>query len=55
MSSDTKSKNKISKKGQNKLKKMDELSRRRKNNEQSDDSDENYSSDSEVEEMDAQE
>ena len=54
MSNDTKSK--ITKKNQNnKSKKMDELARRRKSNEQSDDSDEIYSSDSESEEMDAQE
>jgi len=52
MSSDTKSKSKITRREQNKhSKKMDELSRRRKNNEQSD-SDDNYSSDSESEEMD---
>ena len=52
MSSDTKSKSKITRREQNKhSKKMDELSRRRKNNEQSD-SDNNYSSDSESEEMD---
>jgi ATP-dependent Lon protease len=55
MSSDTKSKSKITRKEQNKnSKKMDELSRRRKKNEQSD-SDDNYSSDSESEEMDAHE
>jgi ATP-dependent Lon protease len=54
MSSDTKSKSKITRREQNKhSKKMDELSRRRKKNEQSDDSDDNYSSDSESEEMDA--
>ena len=53
MSSDTKSKSKITKKEQNnKSKKMDELSRRKKSNEQSDNSDDNYSSDSESEEMD---
>jgi ATP-dependent Lon protease len=52
MSSDTKSKSKITRREQNKhSKKMDELSRRRKKNEQSD-SDDNYSSDSESEEMD---
>ena len=52
MSTDTKSKNKITRKEQNKKsKKMDELSRRKKSNEQSD-SDDNYSSDSECEEMD---
>jgi ATP-dependent Lon protease len=54
MSSDTKSKSKITRREQNKhSKKMDELSRRKKKNEQSDDSDDNYSSDSESEEMDA--
>jgi ATP-dependent Lon protease len=52
MSRDTKSK--IIKSTQsNKSKKMDELSHRRKNNEQSDDSDNNYTSDSDSEEMDA--
>jgi len=51
MSSDTKSK--ITRKDQkNKSKKIDELSRRRKSNEHSDDSDGNYSSDSDSEEMD---
>ena len=46
------SKSKITRKNQNKSKKMDELKKRRKSNEHSDSSDDNYSSDSETEEMD---